>query len=133
MPEVPDNSKPGARLLQTFFGRQTSYPYVRSARNPLMQPASPLATLEPVRFGEFLLHRNLISDEQWLAALAQHWSLAVLGKRSRIGNAIVENGFLAKDVVEREARAFHDEIDVVEIIETAPRSERVTVPVPHRS
>ena len=84
-----------------------------------MQPVSPLATLEPVRFGEFLLHRNLISDEQWLAALAQHWSLAVLGKRSRIGNAIVESGFLAKDVVE--------------IIETAPRSERVTVPVPHRS
>jgi hypothetical protein len=98
-----------------------------------MQPTSPLATLEPVRFGEFLLHRNLISDEQWLAALAQHWSLAVLGKRSRIGTAIVDNGFLAKDVVEREARAFHDEIDVVEIIETAPRSERVTVPAPHRS
>ena len=98
-----------------------------------MHPVSPLATLEPVRFGEFLLHRNLISDEQWLAALAQHWSLAVLGKRSRIGTAIIENGFLAKDVVEREARAFHDEIDVVEIVEMAPRSERVTVPVPHRS
>lgn len=98
-----------------------------------MQPTSPLPTLEPVRFGEFLLHRNLISDEQWLAALAQHWSLAVLGKRSRIGTAIVDNGFLAKDVVEREARAFHDEIDVVEIFETAPRSKRVTVASPHRS
>ena len=98
-----------------------------------MQPTPQLATLEPVRFGEFLLHRNLISDEQWLAALAQHWSLAVLGKRSRIGNMIVEHGFLAKDVVEREARAFHDEIDVVEIIETSPRSERVTVPPPHRA
>ena len=101
-----------------------------------MQTETPgqLATLEPVRFGEFLLHRNLISDEQWLAALAEHWSLAVLGKRSRIGNMIVDNGFLAKDVVEREARAFHDEIDVVEIVETAPRSERVTIPSPlHRS
>lgn len=95
--------------------------------------AAPLATLEPVRFGEFLLHRNLISDEQWLEALAEHWSLASVGKRSRIGTTIVSHGFLAKEVVEREARAFHDEIDVVEIIETAPRSERVTVPPPHRA
>ena len=90
----------------------------------------PLATLEPVRFGEFLLVRNLISDEQWLAALAEHWSLAAMGKRSRIGSTIVEHGFLAREVVEREARAFHDEIDVVEVI---PRSERVTVPPPHRA
>ncbi len=95
--------------------------------------AEPLATLEPVRFGEFLLHRNLINDEQWLAALAEHWSLASVGKRTRIGVTIVEHGFLAKDVVEREARAFHDEIDVVEIIETVPRSERLTVAQPHRA
>ncbi|MFT3692940.1 MAG: hypothetical protein QM831_07355 [Kofleriaceae bacterium] len=93
----------------------------------------PLATLEPVRFGEFLLHRNLINDEQWLAALAQHWSLAAVGKRSRIGATIVEHGFLAPDVVEREARAFHDEIDVVEIFDDSPRSERETVPPPHRA
>ena len=102
-----------------------------------MQPRSvPVATLEPVRFGEFLLHRNLISDEQWLAALAEHWSLASVGKRTRIGVTIVQHGFLAKDVVEREARAFHDEIDVVEIIETTPRSERhelATVPPPYRA
>ena len=89
-----------------------------------------VATLEPVRFGEFLLHRNLISDEQWLAALAAHWSLATMGVRSRIGTMIVESGFLAQDVVEREARAFHDEIEVVEVV---PRSERVTVPPPYRS
>ncbi len=98
-----------------------------------MPPTTVQPTLEPVRFGEFLLHRNLISDEQWLAALAEHWSLAAVGKRSRIGNTIVEHGFLAPEVVEREARAFHDEIDVVEIIETAPRSERVTIPSPYRS
>lgn len=97
------------------------------------QSPSSLATLEPVRFGEFLLHRNLISDEQWLAALAQHWSLAAVGKRSRIGAMMVENGYLDADVVEREARAFHDEIDVVEIIDDSPRSERVTVPPPHRA
>jgi hypothetical protein len=88
------------------------------------------ATLEPVRFGEFLLHRNLISDEQWLAALAVHWSLAAVGKRSRIGTTILEHGFLAQDVIEREARAFHDEIEVVEIVESVPRSERLTVPSP---
>jgi hypothetical protein len=90
----------------------------------------PIATLEPVRFGEFLLARNLINDEQWLAALAEHWSAAAVGKRSRIGTTIVDHGFLAREVVEREARAFHDEIDVVEVV---PRSERVTVPPPHRA
>jgi hypothetical protein len=90
----------------------------------------PVATLEPVRFGEFLLARNLISDEQWLAALAEHWSAAVAGLRQRIGNTIIDHGFLAKEVVEREARAFHDEIEVVEV---EPRSERVTVPPPYRS
>lgn len=89
-----------------------------------MNTPRPLATLEPVRFGEFLLHRNLISDEQWLAALAEHWSASGKARRS-IGTTIVANGFLAPDIVEREARAFHDEIDVVEIV---PRSERTTMP-----
>jgi hypothetical protein len=99
----------------------------------MQQVSQPLATLEPVRFGEFLLHRNLISDEQWLAALAAHWSGFFRGRFTRIGATIVENGFLAKDVVEREARAFHDEIDVVEIEDVVPRSERVTVPPPYRA
>jgi hypothetical protein len=86
--------------------------------------------LEPVRFGEFLLTRNLITDEQWLAALADHWSNAVNGRYRRIGATIVEWGFLAPEVVEAEARAFHEDIDVIEVI---PRSERVTVPPPHRA
>jgi hypothetical protein len=105
------------------------------AEAPSMQPRvqQPVATLEPVRFGEFLLHRSLITDEQWLAALAEHWSAAYRGRRVRIGSTIVDNGFLARDVVEREARAFHDEIDVVEIVEDLPRSERVTVPPPYRA
>jgi hypothetical protein len=83
-------------------------------RHPSTPLAAPLATLEPVRFGEFLLLRNLISDEQWLAALAEHWSSPGTARRS-IGTTIVANGFLAPDIIEREARAFHDEIDVVEI------------------
>lgn len=90
-----------------------------------MNDPRPLATLEPVRFGEFLLLRNLITDEQWLAALAEHWSADGAARRP-IGTTIVANGFLAQDVVEREARAFHDEIDVVEVI---PRAERHTFPI----
>jgi len=85
------------------------------------------ATLEPVRFGEFLLLRHMISDEQWLAALAAHWSAP---RRRKIGATIVENGFLSADAVEAEARVFHDEIEVVEV---TPRSERTTTPMPHRS
>ena len=85
------------------------------------------ATLEPVRFGEFLLLRNMISDEQWLAALAAHWSAPT---RRKIGTTIVENGFLSAEAVEAEARVFHDEIEVVEV---TPRSERTTTPMPHRS
>jgi len=71
-----------------------------------------LATLEPVRFGEFLRDRQLISDEQWLAALADHWSAS---NRRRIGTTIILNGFLPADVVEAEARAFHDDLDVIEV------------------
>ena len=40
---------------------------------------------------------------------------------------IVNHGFLARETVEAEARAFHDEIEVIEITENAPRSERVTL------
>lgn len=93
---------------------------------PLNQP---LATLEPVRFGEFLLHRNLISDEQWLAALAEHWSASGM-KRQPIGTTIVANGFLAPEIVEREARAFHDDIEVVEIELSSERTTLPSIPVP---
>jgi hypothetical protein len=92
-------------------------------------PRPSIATLEPVRFGEFLLARNLISDEQWLAALAEHWSTQG-PRRLTIGSTIVANGFLAREVVEREARAFHDDIEVVEV---TPRSERTTLPIPPSS
>lgn len=81
-----------------------------------------LATLEPVRFGEFLRDRHLISDEQWLAALADHWSATT---RRKIGATIVERGFLPAEIVEAEARAFHDDLDVIEIV---PSTERTTLP-----
>ena len=44
---------------------------------------------------------------------------------------IIENGFLAADIVESEARVFHDDLDVVEIMdERDHRAEKVTVPIP---
>ncbi|CAN5695142.1 hypothetical protein BH11MYX2_BH11MYX2_28990 [soil metagenome] len=94
------------------------------------------ATLEPVRFGEFLRDRQLISEEQWLAALAQHWSepldprRGIAHGRRLIGTTIIENGYLPADVVESEARVFHDDLDVVEIIdEQEVRAEKVTLPI----
>ena len=88
------------------------------------------AVLEQVRFGEFLRERALITDEQWLAALAVHWSNAVVGNYQRIGNTIIDHGFLARETVESEAQAFHDGIDVVEVSDQRPRSERVTLELP---
>ena len=49
-----------------------------------------------------------------------------VGKRRRIGSHIVEAGFLPADIVEREARAFHDEIDVVEVVDDARRARSAT-------
>lgn len=77
-----------------------------------LNDSTPLATLEPVRFGEFLRDRRLIDDEQWLAALADHWSAP---RHRRIGDIIVERGFLSEEVVEAEARAFHDDLAVIEV------------------
>jgi len=87
-----------------------------------MRASSPVATLEPVRFGEFLRDRHLLSDEQWLAALAEHWSSP---RRRLIGTTIIEHGFLPAEVVEAEARAFHDDLEVVEV---SSRSEKTTLP-----
>ncbi len=108
------------------FASLYGHPYTRSGMSPSdirMSREPQQATLEPVRFGEFLRDRQLITDEQWLAALADHWSAP---KRRRIGLAIVENGFLSHEAVEAEARVFHDDLDVVEVL---PRSEKVTAPM----
>lgn len=91
------------------------------------------ATLEPVRFGEFLRDRKLISEEQWLAALADHWSGPLTGKRKMIGKTIIDNGFLTADVVEAQARIFHDDLDVVEVVEVDPRELKMTIPLQPRA
>lgn len=81
---------------------------------PNMNESRPLATLEPLRFGEFLRDRKLIDDEQWLAALADHWSAP---RHRRIGDTIVARGLLSAAQVEAEARAFHEDLHVIEIDE----------------
>lgn len=77
-----------------------------------MNESRSLTTLESVRFGEFLRDRKLINDEQWLAALADHWSAP---RHRRIGATIVERGLLSAEQVEDAARAFHDDLQVIEV------------------
>ena len=89
-----------------------------------------MATLETLRFGEFLLDRRLIDADQWLAALADHWSAP---EHRRIGATIVARGFLSAEVVEAQARAFHDDLDVVEVEDGAAldagAAETITTPM----
>jgi hypothetical protein len=72
--------------------------------------------LVTVRFGEFLREKNLISDEQWLAALATHWSES---PRRRLGDTLVDLDILDSGAVEAAADVFHDGLDVVEVRITA--------------
>jgi hypothetical protein len=89
-----------------------------------MTTPRPAPTLELVRFGEFLRDRALITEEQWLAALADHWSSPI---RRPIGVTIVLRGYLSPEVVEAEARVFHEDLDVVEVIGPEQPAVRVTV------
>lgn len=73
------------------------------------QSADPKPHLVPIRFGEFLCERALITDEQLLDALGDHWC-----NGGRIGSAIARRGFLSQAEVERQAAAYH-QLDTVEI------------------
>lgn len=65
--------------------------------------------LERIRFGEFLVEKKLLSDEQLIAALAEHWS-----NGGNIGSAISRAGFLPPEEIERQAALYHG-LDVIEI------------------
>ena len=65
--------------------------------------------LQRIRFGEYLFERQHLTEEQLLAALADHWS-----NGGTIGAAICRHGFLDRDQVERLADEYHS-LDVVEI------------------
>jgi len=81
---------------------------VISAATPTLPPTNS-ARLMPIRFGEFLCERELITDEQLLDALGDHW---VNG--GKIGTAIARRGFLSRTEVEHQAALYHD-LDVIEI------------------
>jgi hypothetical protein len=70
-----------------------------------------MAVLETVRFGEFLRDQMLLSEEQWLSALAAHWSD---GRRRRFGAIVVALGYLPRHRRARRGQ-FHDGLDVVEV------------------
>lgn len=69
----------------------------------------PRRQLERIRFGEFLVEKKLLDDEQLIAALAEHWS-----NGGKIGAAISRAGFLPPEEVERQAALYHG-LDVIEI------------------
>ena len=58
--------------------------------------------LETIRFGEYLFEQKLITEEQLLSALGDHWS-----NGGRIGAAIARLGLLDEAEVERQASAYH--------------------------
>jgi hypothetical protein len=65
--------------------------------------------LQPIRFGEFLYERKLLTEEQLLEALADHWS-----NGGRIGTVIGLLGFLSPQEVEKQASVYHG-LDVIEV------------------
>ncbi len=67
------------------------------------------ARLTPLPFGEFLCSQELISEEQLLQALGDHWS-----NGGNIGAAICRQGFLGRDELEKQATIYHS-LDTVEI------------------
>ena len=72
---------------------------------------SPHSELLPIRFGDFLLERELINDEQLLDALGAHWAMAA---EKPLGEVIANRGYLAPEEIERQLAQYHD-LDVVEI------------------
>lgn len=67
------------------------------------------ARLTALPFGEFLCSQELISEEQLLQALGDHWS-----NGGNIGAAICRQGFLERDELERQAKIYHS-LETVEI------------------
>lgn len=58
----------------------------------------------PPRLAEFLLENHFITTEQWLSALATHWSQRT---HRQIGRTLVDEGCLPRAVLELQARVFH--------------------------
>jgi hypothetical protein len=52
--------------------------------------------LKRVHFGEFLVERHAITDDQLLDCLADHWSGG-----GRLGDVLVRNGYIRREEIER--------------------------------
>ena len=65
--------------------------------------------LTALPFGEYLCAQALISEEQLLQALGDHWS-----NGGNIGAAICRQGFLPREELERQAAIYHS-LETVEI------------------
>ena len=59
--------------------------------------------LQPLRFGDFLVERNVISEGQLLDALAEHWRSGI-----KIGESVARKGYVPQIEVERLAREFEN-------------------------
>lgn len=68
-----------------------------------------MGRLQTVRFGDFLLMNDVISEDALLDSLAEHW---LTGRR--LGETITRLGYLAKADIERLASEFHG-LEVVEV------------------
>jgi len=80
-----------------------------SAPEPVRATGSGAVRLTAIRFGEYLCQRELITEEQLLEALGDHWS-----NGGNIGAAVRRQGFLDSEEIERQAAAYHS-LDTVEI------------------
>lgn len=74
-----------------------------------LRPSVEIARLLPIRFGEYLCEKALITDEQLLDALGDHWS-----NGGRIGAAIARRGYLSQERIEAMAAEYHG-LEVIEI------------------
>jgi hypothetical protein len=77
---------------------------------PVIQGATKSRRLVPLRFGEYLLERRAITDEQWLDAVADHFASG-----GSFGATVARRGILTFDEVERWAAEFHDQLGSVEV------------------
>jgi len=59
--------------------------------------------LQPIRFGDFMVERRLISEKQLLDALAEHWMSGC-----RIGESVARRGYVPQADVERLAIEFQN-------------------------
>jgi len=59
--------------------------------------------LKPIRFGEFLVEKQVLNDGQLLDALAEHWATG-----RRLGETISARGYLAREEVEGYASEYEN-------------------------